>query len=55
MGIEKKAKRRLKIDEQINKSLYKWIMHHPQVLQSPIVNDRLKVKIEGHNGPQLVP
>ena len=30
-------------------------MHHPQVVQSPIVNDFLKVKIDGHNEPQLVP
>ena len=30
-------------------------MHHPQVLQSPVVNDCLKVKIDGHTKPQLVP
>ena len=30
-------------------------MHHPQVVQSPIVNDCLKVKIDGHNELQLVP
>ena len=30
-------------------------MHHPQVVQSPIVNDCLKVKIDGHTEPQLVP
>ena len=30
-------------------------MHHPQVVQSPIVNDSLKVKIDGHNELQLVP
>ena len=28
-------------------------MHHPQVVQSPIVNDCLKVKIDGHTEPQL--
>ena len=55
MGIETKAKRGFKIDEQINKSLYIWITHHPQVVQSPIVNYCLKVKIDGHIGPQLVP
>ena len=43
-----------KIDEQIKKSLYKWIIHHPQVVQLPIVNDCLKVKIDGHAEPQLV-
>ena len=30
-------------------------MHHPQVVQSPIVNDFLKAKIDGHTKPQLVP
>ena len=30
-------------------------MHHPQVMQSPIVNDCLKVKIDGQTEPQLVP
>ena len=30
-------------------------MHHPQVVQSPISNDCLKVKIDGHTEPQLVP
>ena len=30
-------------------------MHHPQVVQSPIVNYCLKVKIDGHTEPQLVP
>ena len=30
-------------------------MHHPQVVQSPIVNDCLKVKIDGHTELQLVP
>ena len=30
-------------------------MHHPQVVQSPIVNDCLKVKIDGCTEPQMVP
>ena len=30
-------------------------MHHPQVVQSPIVNDCLKLNIDGHTEPQLVP
>ena len=30
-------------------------MSHPQVVQSPIVNDCLKVKIDVHTKPQLVP
>ena len=54
-ALKQKQRGNSKIDEQINKSLYKWIMHHPQVLQSPIVNDCMKVKIDGHTEPQLVP
>ena len=30
-------------------------MHHPQVVQSPIVNNCLKVNIDGLTEPQLVP
>ena len=30
-------------------------MHHPQVVQSPISNDCLKVKIDGYTEPKLVP
>ena len=30
-------------------------MHHPQVVQSPIVNDCLRVKIDGHTEVQVVP
>ena len=44
-----------KIDEKINKYLYNWIMYHPQVVQSPIVNDCLMVKIYCHTELQLVP
>ena len=54
---EKKTKRNgnWEINDQINKSLYNWIICHPQVLQSPIFNDCLKVKIYGHTRPQMVP
>ena len=55
MGIETRAKRESKIDEQIKNSLYNWIMHHPQVVQSPVANDLLKVKIDGYTKPQLFP
>ena len=44
-----------KINDQINKSLYYWVIRHPQVFQSPIFNNFLKVKIDGHTEPQLVP
>ena len=37
-----------KINDHINKSLYNWIIHDPQVLQSQIFNDILKVKTDGH-------
>ena len=30
-------------------------MHHKKVVQSPIVNDCVKVKIDGHTEPQMVP
>ena len=30
-------------------------MHHSQVVQSPIANNCLKVKIDGYTEPQLVP
>ena len=53
--MKQKQKGDSKIDEQIKKSLYNWISPHPQVVQSPIGNDCLKVKIDGHTEPQLVP
>ena len=52
--LKQKQKRNSKINYQINNSLYNWIMHHPQDVQSPIVNDCLKVNIGGHTEPQLV-
>ena len=53
--MKKKRKVNSKIYEQIKKSIYNWIIHHPQVVQFPIVNDFLTVKIDGHTKPQLVP
>ena len=50
-GLKPKRKGNSKINEQINKSLYNWIMHHSQVLPSPIFNDFMKVKIDGHTEP----
>ena len=41
--------------EKIKKYFYNWIINHPKVVQSPIVNDCLKVKIDGYTEPQLVP
>ena len=55
MFIKKKRKGHSKINEQIKKSLYNWIIHHLQVVQSPIANYCRKVKIDGYTEPQLVP
>ena len=52
--LKQKLKVNSKINEQINKSLYNWIIHDPLVVKSPIVNDCLKLKIDGHTEPQLV-
>ena len=30
-------------------------MHHPKFVKSPIFNDFLKLNIDGHTEPQLVP
>ena len=38
-----KRKRHSKINEQTKHNIYAWITHHPQVVQSPISNDRLKL------------
>ena len=53
--LKQKQKQNSKIDEDIKKSLYNWIMHHTQVVQSPIVNDCLTVKFYVHTEPQPVP
>ena len=53
----KKTKRKghSKINEQIKRNLYTWITRHPQVVQSPISNDCLKVVLDDQTEPQLVP
>ena len=53
----KKTKRKghSKINEQIKRNMYKWITRHPQVVQSPISNDCLKVVLDDQTEPQLVP
>ena len=53
-ALKKNLKGNSKINDQIKKSLYNWIMYHPKVFQSPIFNDCLKVNIDGHTEPQLV-
>ena len=52
--LKQKRNGNSEIYEQIKKSLYNWIMHHPQFVQSPIVNDCLNMKIDGHNEPKMV-
>ena len=44
----KKTKRKghEKINEKIKRNLYAWITRHPQVVQSPISNDCLKVMFD---------
>ena len=44
-----------KNNPQVKKYLYNWILQYPQVVQYPIDNDLLKVSIDGHSKPQLVP
>ena len=53
----KKTKRKWysKINGQIKHNLYTWITRHPQVVQSPISNDCLKVVLYDQTEPQLVP
>ena len=52
---EKKLKGHSKINEQIRHNMYKCITRHPQVVQSPISNDCLKVVLDDQTEPQLVP
>ena len=35
--------------------MYTWIIRHPQVVQSPIYNDYLKVMLDYQTEPQLFP
>ena len=51
----KNRKGHSKINEQIKRNLYTWITRHPQVFQSPISNDCLKVMLDDKIEPQLVP
>ena len=52
---KKKEKKHSKINEKIKRNLYTWITRHPQVVQSPISNDCLKVVLDDQSEPQLVP
>ena len=52
----KKIKRKghSKINEQIKINMYAWITRHPQVFQSPVSNDCIKVMFDDQTEPQLV-
>ena len=54
-GPIKNRKGYSKINEQIKRNLYTWITRHPQVFQSPISNNCLKVMFDYQTEPQLVP
>ena len=43
-----------KIDQQVKKALYNYIIKHPQVVVSSVSNDCLKLFIGGQVEPQLV-
>ena len=50
-ALKPNRKENSKINDQIKKSLYNWIICHPQVVQSPIFNYCLKVNIDGKTEP----
>ena len=50
-----KSRGHTKINEQVKKYLYNWILQHTQVVQSPIENDFVKVSIDGHCETKLAP
>ena len=52
---KKKLKGHSKINDQIKRNLYAWITRHPQVFQSPISNDCLKVMFDDQTEKRLVP
>ena len=55
LWTKKKTKRAFKTNDQIKRNMYTWITRHPQVVQSPISNDCLKVILYDQTEPQLVP
>ena len=44
-----------KINQQVKELLDNWILHHPQLVQSPIAIFFLRVSIDGIFDKQLVP
>ena len=56
MGNKNTAQKKFK-NQRLDKEVffYNWIIHHPQVFPSPIFNCCLKINIDGHTRPQIVP
>ena len=44
-----------KINEQVKKYLYNWVLKHHQVVQSTTSNYCLKLSIDSSSEPQVVP
>ena len=38
-----------KVNKRVNKALYNWILQLPQVVQSPIDNDYVRLSIDGQS------
>ena len=55
MSKEIKEQGNSKINNKISKSLYNWTMRYPQVVQSLMFKYFLRVHIDGHTTPQIVP
>ena len=53
-GPRKKLKVHSKINEHIKRNIYTWITGHPQVVQSPISNNYIKVMFDDKTESQLV-
>ena len=50
-----KQRSHTKINQQVKKTIYNWILQHPQVVVYPIEYYCLKLSINGQVEPQLVP
>ena len=45
----------IKIKKSVKRSLYSWVLQHPQVFQYPIANDWFNVYIYCHTEKQISP
>ena len=53
--MKTKRKGNSKINNWINNSLYNWIILHSHIVQSPIFNNIMKMNIDDHTRPKIVP